>query len=136
MTVQFNDRDLEARVLRGLRQGIVAATEAVRNEAIRRVLEPPKTGRIYRRRGIEHQASAPGESPASDTGRLVNSIRTRYADDYLVGIVSASTAYAAFLEFGTSRMEPRPYMRPALAAVDVQGIVEARVAAAIGEGAR
>lgn len=131
MTVRFNERELQQRVVRGMQRGIFAATEAVRNEAIRLVLSPPKTGRIYRRRGVEHQASAPGEAPASDTGRLAASIRTRYEDNYFTGIVVASTLYASYLEFGTSRMEPRPYMRPALAAINVRGMIEDAVVAAI-----
>lgn len=131
MSSTYNERDIEERVLRGLRRGIVAATEAVGNEAVRRVLEPPKTGRVYRRRGVEHQASAPGESPASDTGRLANSIITRYEDDFLVGIISASDAKASHLEYGTKFMAPRPFMRPALATVDVQSYIEPAIAAAL-----
>ena len=115
MTVRFNEAEIGARVMQGVKQGIVAVTEGVRNEAISLILTGPKTGRIYRRRSVEHQASAPGEAPASDTGRLVNSIRTRYENDYMTGIVAASTAYATVLEFGTLKMEPRPFMRPALA---------------------
>ena len=115
MTVRLNEAEIMARALQGVRHGIVACAEAVRNEAVSAVLSPPKTGRIYRRRGVEHQASAPGEAPASDTGRLANSIRTSYRENGLVGVVSASTAYAAYLEFGTVKMEPRPFMRPALA---------------------
>lgn len=103
------------RVRQALASSIVRGTEGVREEAISLILDTPKTGRIYRRRSIEHRASAPGEPPASDTGRLVNSIRTDYDFGSLRGTVEASTDYAAYLEFGTSRMAARPYMRPALA---------------------
>lgn len=74
---------------------------------------------------LPNRSSAPGESPAYQFGRLRNSIAvTKEAtpDD-----LSADTGprvqsfpdayYAAFLEFGTRRMEPRPYMRPAADAV-------------------
>ena len=135
MTVNFNDAAIIARVRLGAARGIVAATEAVRSEAIRLVLSPPKTGRTYRRRGVEHQASAPGEAPASDTGRLAASIRTSYDLDAIVGTVTASTAYAAALEYGTPRMAPRPYMRVALAnkRSDIAALVAAGVRAAMAE---
>ena len=71
----------------------------------------PKSGRQYRRGSVVHVASAPGESPAIDTGTLANSIRTtrlsplRYA-------VQASTIYARMLYEGTTRIAPRPYLEP------------------------
>jgi HK97 gp10 family phage protein len=115
-------------------QGVVRFGEEVRNEAISLILNTPKTGRLYWRRGVSktsgtgrsfsggHRASAPGEPPASDTGRLVNSITTSYDFNELSGTVRARTEYAAYLEYGTSRMEPRPFMRPAVANVARQGI--------------
>lgn len=111
----WNDVDVIARVRRGTLQGIVRATELVRNEALRLIMQTAKTGRLYRIRGVVHQASAPGEPPASDTGRLANSISTAYDQEKLVGTVSANTEYASFLEYGTAKMEARPFMRPALA---------------------
>lgn len=129
MTVQLNTQSILARARAGAARGLVRATEGVRNEAISLILDTPKTGRIYRRRSVEHQASAPGESPASDTGRLVNSIRTGYDMNALVGTVTASTAYAAALEYGTARMAARPYLRPALARR--RDAIEAEVAAAV-----
>lgn len=102
------------RMRRAAMKGIVKGCEGVRNEAIRSIQTGPKTGRIYRRRGIEHQASAPGEAPASDTGRLVNSITTNYEPDKLSGTIQFGTEYAPYLEYGTQKMEPRPFARPAL----------------------
>jgi HK97 gp10 family phage protein len=96
-------------------RGVVAATEAIREEAISLILNPPKTGRIYRRRGVEHQASAPGEAPASDTGFLASSITTKYDASKLSGQVVVGAAYGPHLEYGTQTMEPRPFLRPAIA---------------------
>lgn len=96
-------------------RGVVRGTEAVLQSAVRRIQSPPKTGKIYRRRGVEHQASAPGEAPASDTGTLVQRGSTRYEPNLLTGYVNFATKYAAPLEFGTTKMEPRPFLRPALA---------------------
>lgn len=129
MTVKFNTKEMSARIRRAVARGIVAATEDVRGEALSLILDTPKTGRTYRRRGVEHVASAPGEAPASDTGRLANSIRTQYKKDGLVGVVVASTSYAARLEYGTVRMAARPYMRPAL--VNRRDAIEQTIADAI-----
>lgn len=65
--------------------------------------------------GANHVPSLPGQPPNEDTGTLRRSIETRVGGPNLV-IVQAGggeTDYAAFLEFGTSRMAARPFMRPA-----------------------
>ena len=127
----------EAAVLNTIRQavmrGVVGGTEKVRNEALRLIMQTAKTGRLYRTRGVVHRASAPGESPASDTGRLANSITTAYDATKLSGMVSANTVYAPYLEYGTMKMEPRPFMRPALANTQQQFVesVEKAVEAAL-----
>jgi hypothetical protein len=95
---------------------VINGTESVRAEAVRLIESPPKTGRIYRRRGVEHQASAPGEAPAADTGTLAGSIITEFDRSELLGTVAATAVYAQALELGTPRIRPRPYMRPALIA--------------------
>jgi HK97 gp10 family phage protein len=83
------------------------------------IQNPPKSGRIYKRGNVLHQASAPGEAPATDTSALVNSAYTKkIADaDYETGFTAKETDYARHLEFGTAKMEPRPYLRPAVEAV-------------------
>ena len=50
------------------------AAKNIETRAKIKIQSPPKTGRIYRHGKVEHQASAPGEAPATDTGNLVNSI--------------------------------------------------------------
>lgn len=66
-----------------------------------------KSGRMYG----DHQASAPGESPAVDISNLINSIQTD-ADE---GIVYTNAEYAPPLEYGApmNNLEPRPFMTPA-----------------------
>lgn len=133
--IDWNDQAVVARVRAAAMQGVVRATELVRNEALRLVMQTEKTGRLYRRGGVTHQASAPGEPPASDTGRLVGSITTFYDQDKLTGIVSANTEYAPFLEYGTAKMEPRPFMRPALAnkSEEVTALVNRAIAAELSK---
>ena len=62
-----------------------------------------------------HRASKEGETPAVDTGILVNSINTELVSSDATSAwaqVGTGVEYAEFLEFGTSRMGPRPFMRP------------------------
>lgn len=65
--------------------------------------------------GKNHVPSAPGEPPNEDTGHLrtnIEAVRT----GKLTAEVESKARYALALEFGTSNMEERPYMRPATAA--------------------
>lgn len=103
-----------------------AAVEGAASKVIRRFVfdvvtqmklsfTTPKTGRIYRvsRTGRPHQASAPGEAPAIDTGLLTNSIQTEFPSP-LTGIIGIGAEYAAYLEAGTRFMAARPYIEPAI----------------------
>ena len=83
------------------------------------------TGRIYHRRGIEHRASAPGHPPAVDTGALRASIDwfVEHVRDAITAWIgpnedalgqTAEPDYGYWLEIGTRRMLPRPYLWPTL----------------------
>lgn len=115
MSVEWNGERLLQAVRQAAMKGIVRGTEKVLSTAVRSIQAGQKSGKIYTRRGVSHHASAPGESPASDTGRLVQSGRTQYDQERIAGLVIFSTKYAEPLELGTEKMEPRPYLRPALA---------------------
>ena len=78
------------------------------------IMEGGKSGVVYHRRSVSHTASAPGEAPANDTGRLVNSIHTDRSDDGQTVTVSVDAAYGAALEFGSVHTAARPFMLPAL----------------------
>ncbi len=70
----------------------------------------------YRGKGyIYHIASAPGEAPASDSGYLMGSITWDMPMPLVrrFGVNTGDKGYGGFLELGTSRMAPRPYLRPA-----------------------
>ena len=62
--------------------------------------------------GKNHVPSRPGQAPNDDTGHLRSQIETAMPRND-VATVTSNAAYAADLEFGTSKMEARPYMRPA-----------------------
>jgi HK97 gp10 family phage protein len=97
----------------------------IRTEAIKLILEGSKSGHVYKRRSVTHKASAPGEAPASDLGRLVQSIRVDHTPNSLTARVVAGTKYAKLLELGTQSMRPRPFMAPAVRNVVQQGGIPA-----------
>ena len=76
-----------------------------------RIEHSPATGRLYRYGNVVHRASAPGEPPATDIGNLVSNITTT-DDGSLTAYVDVEAEYGAYLEHGTARMAPRPYMKP------------------------
>lgn len=59
-----------------------------------------------------HIPSKPGDPPHRDTGHLQGEIKFELVNQ-LEAQVTSEAEYAAALEFGTSRMAARPYMRPA-----------------------
>ena len=112
--IKFDPDKLSAEVRKQLMTVVIQATELVREEAVRLVMNSPRSGRFYHRRGVVHRASAPGEPWASDTGYAVSSIHTHYDPVQLRGTVNIDAEYGPYLEFGTQTMEPRPVLRPAL----------------------
>jgi phage gpG-like protein len=84
---------------------------------VKKKLSGPRSGRIYIVNGRPHQASAPGEPPASMTGALRQSIT--HTDVIWEGFeahaeVGSNKPYAARLEWGGVddrgiRILPRPY---------------------------
>lgn len=97
-------------------KAVFASAQKVVTEAKTSIANGQKTGRVYRRRTVTHRASAPGEAPASDTGRLVNSI-TAYpakAGEAVAVAGRGSVKYARMLEFGTTKISARPFMLPAM----------------------
>lgn len=109
-TVSLNLAKLESLAETKAVQGVRSA--ALAGEAILKadLLSRPGTGELYGK----HRASAPGEPPAPDTGRLRAATQAdpdvRRDGDDLVGRVVANTEYALPLEKGTERMAARPYL--------------------------
>lgn len=62
--------------------------------------------------GKGHVPSRPGEPPNNDTGTLANGIVVIQPLPLRVEVRSTAP-YAAALEYGTSKMGDRPYLRPA-----------------------
>jgi HK97 gp10 family phage protein len=83
-----------------------------------------------RRRAAGRDASLPGQPPAVQTRELLNSIGHEWRRRHLR--VGTGLRRAIFLEFGTAEILPRPFMRPALAAV--KGELGPRAAIALRQG--
>lgn len=115
MAFTWRGAEVRAKVERGALRGVSMCAEDVRNEALSLIQSSPATGRPYTRRGVTHIASSPGSPYRNDTGQTSQKIRTRLMRSALTGIVNFGAAHAADLEYGTSKMEPRPAARPALA---------------------
>jgi len=96
-------------------QELTIGANEIRNTIITSMQKEQKTGRIYRKsKNVEHQASAPGEPPAVDTGELLRSVMFD-VHKFAVEIgVAGGGPYAEPLEFGTKKMEPRPFIDPAV----------------------
>lgn len=100
------DRLAEEKAVRGVQ------TAALRGEAILKadILSRPGSGEVYG----NHRASAPGQPPAPDTGRLRAATQAdpqvRNDGGDIVGRIVANTEYAAALEKGTERVAARPFM--------------------------
>lgn len=115
LTVKINQNELKGDINKNagaLIRNIAFAVEA----EMKKLMTLPKHGRNYRRGSRSHTASAPGEPPAVDTGFLINSIRTTIKSD-TEAVIEIPAEYAEGLEFGTSRVEARPFVRPAIAGV-------------------
>lgn len=107
-------RRAQSRMRDDLPKAIFKALNLIRSDAIKSVQYGTKTGRLYKvGRKTLHRASAPGQAPASNTGNLARSVVVQIDTDGRGGDVVARAEYAAALEFGTSKIAPRPFMYPA-----------------------
>lgn len=77
---------------------------------VRKQMRASKSGRTYKRGkgGRDHVASAPGEAPAVDTERLIDSSIYKRQVNPLEIVVGSNVKYSKHLEFGTRRIKPRP----------------------------
>lgn len=112
-------KKLQAKPLANAQSAVTRATMVVRNSAVESIVRGGKSGVIYEKYNPRrtHQASKAGEAPASDTGFLVSQITQNVKSNpngSVVGQIISAAPYSKYLEFGTTDMQPRPYMQPAL----------------------
>ena len=107
-------KSLEKDLEEPFREVIKGGAQLIRGEAIKSIQTGPKSGRTYEKYNPRrtHKASAPGEAPASDTGNLVRNIRVTQKSQDVVTVESRAS-YSKFLEYGTSKMQARPFLFPA-----------------------
>ena len=108
-------RRLSDDLRREVGQVVLGAAVEMRADIVTSIQRGPASGRVYEKYNPRrtHKASAPGQAPMSDTGRLANSITFDRVGD-LTATVGSALNYAPWLEYGTSRMAARPFFRPAV----------------------
>ncbi len=94
-------------IVRKVGTALFAAGQMIQVEAQLSITEGAVSGK-------GHIPSRPGEPPKQDTGVLADNIETVLVAPLRVE-VSSNAPYARALEYGTSKMAERPYMRPAVA---------------------
>lgn len=72
--------------------------------------------RIGGKRNKPHRASAPGQVPAVDTGNLVGHIEFDSGPGF--GEVGATVKTGLWMEQGTRKIQPRPWLGPAVSKVE------------------
>lgn len=105
-------RQLPIEARSGVGSALVASVVQLDAYAKQKIQGGGRGGRVYRRRSVTHQASAPGEFPKTDTGQLVSSLFFKVGSDKLRALFGTKLAYGRYLEYGTSRMQARPWLRP------------------------
>jgi len=101
------DRNVKKAIQSGPKTGRTY-TEIFRTINGRVVPVGPRSGNNL---SASHTASAPGQPPATDTGTLVSSLYFTQ-ETRLQATIGSRLAYAYYLEYGTSRMAPRPVWQP------------------------
>jgi hypothetical protein len=129
-------KDFSKEVQKAIGDAVNATALEVITDVKKRIQRGPKTGRTYTRGkgqnlSATHTASRAGEAPATDTGTLASSIYFEKSGA-MEATIGSQLAYAAYLEFGTQRIAPRPSWTPAVEVA--QPKLDARVRKAI-EGA-
>lgn len=104
-------------------KAVQESTLAVHAEAIK-LIQDNSDGKTMIRYAPKRvvNVSRPGDPPNTDTGRLAQSIKFDFSADGDVGQVGSNLKYAAWLEFGTINMSPRPWLSTAISNVNVAKI--------------
>lgn len=102
--------NVEKRYEAKFRQIVAMGSNSIRNTAVQSIQEHGSQGRVYGK----HIASTAGNPPNTDTGFLVNNIHLEFDVDKLGCDIESRAEYSVYLEFGTSKMEARPFLQPAV----------------------
>lgn len=142
VVISTGSSNLAERIRKRVAEILEAGADAAEDGMVKRLTTGPKTGRVYKSRrgkghkpkrgwsknadaapegGAMHQASAPGESPAEDTGDLRRAIKKdksktrRKIDPEAAVVIKGDKAVVAItLENGSvdGKTGARPWIRP------------------------
>lgn len=88
-------RFTETSLNKNVNSAIKKAAYLVHGDLVKSIQRGSRSGKIYKRRSVEHQASASGEYPKTDTGRLVASLNVKLGNLY--ASVGTNIIYAQYL---------------------------------------
>ena len=136
VVLKWFGKECEKQILSATEQAVLKGCHMIESDTKTSMVAG--TGREYKRGKKIHRASVAGQPPAVDTGRLRASIAVNWTNSGLpngkvinpkqsedgismppsengkfTGRVGTNVEYALPLEFGTVKMGPRPYLRPA-----------------------
>lgn len=101
-----------------MKKGVFLTAQQIRTHAIKSIQNQSFGTYVTRSRqggGVySHIAAAPNSAPNTDTGKLVSSIAVEMDGNKAEADVGSNLDYSAFLEMGTTQMEPRPWLMPAV----------------------
>ena len=104
---------------KALSTGVFITANDIRTDAIKSIKQPSFGTHVRRSRQgggtYAHIAAKPDTSPNNDTGKLTSSIAVEMDWDESEALVGSNLDYASWLEFGTKKMDARPWLEPALA---------------------
>ena len=114
--LQANLKALERSAGRGVTSAYIAGGKLVESDA-KKSIQDKSSGHMVTRYRInggsyQHLASNSGNAPNADTGTLSSSIQTEIVSEGV--FVGTTLEYGKYLEFGTSDMDERPWLIPAL----------------------
>lgn len=116
--LDLNPKRVKLAVADQLEKNMRVATVFVRDKVKLRLNRGQPTRTLRSGSIIGLSPSSPGDPPKKITGQLQNSIRTKVnrTKIAIIGLVGTNLKKGRWLEFGTRKMRPRPYLRPTLAA--------------------
>lgn len=108
-------KNLESEIYAGQVAAVRESTLMIHDYAVRSLqdnTDGPTQVRYKPKRTVN--VSRPGEPPNTDKGRAVKSIKFDFQRNGMVGRVGTNLKYLADLEFGTSKIAPRPWLSRAI----------------------
>lgn len=92
---------------RAARQALYKTAKHIKETTQKKIRTGTRSGIKYKR--LRRRSSAPGEYPANQSGNLAKSIGFNVLSSFRIE-VGARVKYAGYLEDGTGKMAPRPYL--------------------------